>query len=148
VRGSRDMIESTRVALLVRAVDVAEAIVRAAVPADDTVVVAFEPWLGVSSVGTGRAFGMETTDDVQLWVMRRDDALALVASITGDERSGRLLDVVEPLRIPVVVVDDQGVSVGSFDPRRPDGGWDEGNAGTCAATPLSSTRMLAAAARA
>jgi hypothetical protein len=121
--------QSSRVVLLVRAQDVSEAIVRAAVPTDDAAVVAFEQGLGPARLHAEHTFEMQTDDGVMLWVMRRRSALTLVASITGDDRSSRLLDVVGPACVPVVVVRDGRVCVGAFDPRRLDGGWDEGNAG-------------------
>lgn len=119
--------ESSRVVLLVRAQDVSEAIVRAAIPRDDAVVVAFEDDVGVSRIHEGLAYEMQTDGRPRLWVMRRLDALALVASITGDDRSAQLLDVVGSPHVPVVIVHEDGVCVGAFDPRRDDGGWDEGN---------------------
>jgi hypothetical protein len=60
--------------------------------------------------------------------MLRAQALALVASITREDRCGqRLLDVAPSGHIPVLVIGDDGVCVGVYDPRRPDGGWNEGS---------------------
>jgi hypothetical protein len=116
------------VALRVSASDVAAALERAGM-GDDAVVLAFPPRLdsAVRRIIEGSA-GSTLPDGARLCVVHRPQALALVASLTGDPRAGRrLLDLAAPGLVPVLVVADDGVCVGVFDPRRADGGWDEGN---------------------
>jgi hypothetical protein len=115
-------------ALRVSASDIASAIHRADGGSDDSVVVAFHTQTRSTSVRAGHSAGRRLRghdSGVHLCVMQRAQALALVASITSEEQSGqRLLDVAPPGLIPVLVIGDYGVSVGVYDPRRPDGGWE------------------------
>jgi hypothetical protein len=125
------------VALRVSASDVAAALLRAGT-GQDTVVLALPPRPDSAPASGFRALGNSAVESVvesvsdggaRLCVVRRAQALALVTAITRDPRVGRrLLDVAEPGLIPVLVLADDGVCVGVFDPRRADGGWDEGNA--------------------
>ncbi len=98
---------------------------------DDAVVVAFHTRGGVPH-GYGREVDASADDAppvgaARLCVIQRAQALALIASITREERSGqRMLDVASPGLIPVIVIGDDGVCVGVYDPKRSDGGWNEG----------------------
>jgi hypothetical protein len=119
--------------LRVSASEVSTAILRAHDRADDVVVVAFHTRAGAAAQRRDRARGSGGRDNqpvggAQLCVMQRAQALALVASITQKGRYGKgLLDVVPSGQIPVLVIGDDGVCVGVYDPRRPDGGWNEGS---------------------
>jgi hypothetical protein len=120
-------------ALRVSATDVARAIRRASHRGDDAVVVAFHTRTQPAPDPANSSSKPYLQDNqpvggIRLCVMQRAQALALVASITREERyGGRLLDVAPSGHIPVLVIGDDGVCVGVYDPRRPDGGWNEGS---------------------
>jgi hypothetical protein len=119
-------------ALRVSASEVSKAIRRGKHRTDDAVVVAFhthtQPTAHLGDPGAAANLRDNQPVGGSLCVMQRAQALALVASITRVERYGqRLLDVVPSGHIPVLVIGEDGVCVGVYDPRRPDGGWNEGS---------------------
>jgi hypothetical protein len=84
----------------IRAQDIWEAIHRAAVPRDDAVLV---------------VFGARTEDRVNMCVMHREQALALLGSITSRRWAARLLDGVPLGKIPVLAVEDDEAQVRAYD---------------------------------